>query len=168
MRTAGSRGAAVVAFLASAGARIQEGAAALGSFGRIFFENVALSGRVLQISIITGPSAGDSCYSPALTDFIVMTNDPAMFLTGPKVVRQALGEDIWTADLGGPAVRARNGVSHFTADDDAGAVAIARDLLEPDPSMARPAWSSASSTVQTTGSGCARAPVTSSVASASP
>ena len=54
----------LVGFLESAGARLQEGAAALGGFGRIFFENVALSGRAPQISVITGVSAGGACYSP--------------------------------------------------------------------------------------------------------
>ena len=66
-------GVPLVGFLESAGARLQEGAAALGGFGRIFFENVALSGRSPQISVITGISAGGGCYSPALTDFVVMT-----------------------------------------------------------------------------------------------
>ena len=70
---AAARGCRSSAFLESGGARLQEGAAALGGFGRIFFENVALSGRVPQISVITGDAAGGGCYSPALTDFIVMT-----------------------------------------------------------------------------------------------
>ena len=47
-----------------------------------------------QISIITGVSAGGGAYSPALTDWVVMTEDASMFLTGPGVVREALGEDV--------------------------------------------------------------------------
>ena len=53
-----------------------------------------LSGRVPQISIITGLSAGGGAYSPALTDWVVMTEESSMFLTGPGVVREALGEDV--------------------------------------------------------------------------
>jgi acetyl-CoA carboxylase carboxyltransferase component len=119
----------LVAFLESAGARLQEGAAALGGFGRIFYENVSLSGRAPQISVITGTSAGGGCYSPALTDFIVMTRPAAMFLTGPKVVRDAVGEDVTAEALGGPEVHERNGVCHFVAPDDGGAITVVRELL---------------------------------------
>jgi acetyl-CoA carboxylase carboxyltransferase component len=119
----------LVAFLESAGARLQEGAAALGGFGRIFYENVSLSGRAPQISVITGTSAGGGCYSPALTDFIVMTRPASMFLTGPKVVREAVGEDVSAEALGGTQVHERNGVCHFVARNDAGAIALVRELL---------------------------------------
>jgi acetyl-CoA carboxylase carboxyltransferase component len=119
----------LVAFVESAGARLQDGAGALGGFGRIFSENVALSGRVPQISVITGTSAGGGCYSPALTDFIVMTDDASMFLTGPKIVRQALGEDVTVAALGGARVHERNGVCHFVASGMEGAIALTRELL---------------------------------------
>lgn len=119
----------LVGFLESGGARLQEGAASLGGFGRIFFENVALSGVVPQISVITGTAAGGACYSPALTDFVVMTRSASMFLTGPRVVQEALGEDVTAADLGGSRVHERNGVCHFVARDDRGAIALTRELL---------------------------------------
>ena len=73
MRLAGRAGAPIVGFVASGGARMDDGLAALGGYGRIFREAVALSGRVPQISVITGLSAGGAAYSPALTDFVVMT-----------------------------------------------------------------------------------------------
>ena len=63
----------VVGFVGSGGARMQEGIAALGGYGRIFRETVVMSGTVPQISIITGLSAGGGAYSPALTDWTVMT-----------------------------------------------------------------------------------------------
>jgi acetyl-CoA carboxylase carboxyltransferase component len=129
LRYARHHGFPVVGFLESAGARLGEGAAALGAFGRIFFENVALRGRAPQISVITGPSAGGGCYSPALTDFIVMTQASAMFLTGPRVVRDAVGEEITADALGGPRVHERSGVCHFVAEDDAEAVAVVHELL---------------------------------------
>lgn len=119
----------LVAFLESAGARLQEGAGALAGFGRIFFENVALSSRAPQISVITGTSAGGGCYSPALTDFVVMTEGASMFLTGPRIVKHALGEDVSSFALGGVRVHERNGVCDFVARDDRGAVALIRELL---------------------------------------
>jgi acetyl-CoA carboxylase carboxyltransferase component len=129
VRQARDLGAPVVAFLESAGARLQEGAASLGGFGRIFFETVNSTGNAPQVSVITGASAGGGCYSPALTDFIVMTRRAAMFLTGPKVVHEAMGEVIEAEALGGPEVHERNGVCHFVAEDDLEAVATVRRLL---------------------------------------
>lgn len=129
LRRARHRGVPLVGFLESAGARIQEGAAALGGLGRVFYENVALSEQIPQISIVTGTAAGGGCYSPALTDFVVMVEGASMFLTGPKVVREALGEQISAESLGGAQVHERNGVCHFVANDDDGAIATARELL---------------------------------------
>ena len=73
LRLAGRAGAPVVGFIESGGARMQEGLAALAGYARIFSEHVALSGQVPQISVICGASAGGGSYSPALTDFVVMT-----------------------------------------------------------------------------------------------
>jgi acetyl-CoA carboxylase carboxyltransferase component len=121
--------APVVGFVGSGGARMQEGVAALGGYGRIFRRTVLLSGRVPQISVVTGVSAGGGAYSPALTDFVVMTRDASMFLTGPGVVREALGEEVTAQELGGHRVHERNGVCQFVADGDADAVRVVRDLL---------------------------------------
>ena len=121
--------APVVGFVSSGGARMQEGVAALGGYGRIFHRIVKLSGRVPQVSIITGLSAGGGAYSPALTDWVVMTEESSMFLTGPGVVREALGEEVTAAQLGGTKVHERNGVCHFVAPTDSSAAYLARDLL---------------------------------------
>jgi acetyl-CoA carboxylase carboxyltransferase component len=126
----------VVGFVESGGARMQEGTAALAGYGRIFRRTVALTGVVPQISIVSGASAGGGAYSPALTDLIVMTQDAAMFLTGPGVVREALGEHIDAAGLGGPAVHERNGVCHLVERDEASAAARVRTLLGYLPSAA--------------------------------
>jgi acetyl-CoA carboxylase carboxyltransferase component len=129
LELAGRGRAPVVGFVSSGGARMQEGIGGLGGYGRIFKRTVALSGRVPQISIVTGLSAGGGAYSPALTDWVVMTAESSMFLTGPGVVRDALGEDVDAAQLGGTRVHERNGVCHFVADDDLDASRLARDLL---------------------------------------
>ena len=126
----------VVGFVESGGARIQEGTAALAGYGKIFRETVRLTGVVPQISIVSGASAGGGAYSPALTDVIVMTEDAAMFLTGPGVVREALGEEIDAAGLGGPRVHDRNGVCHLVETDETAAALRVRDLLGYLPSVA--------------------------------
>ncbi len=129
LRQAGRARAPVVGFVSSGGARMQEGSAGLSGYGRIFRETVLLSGRVPQISVISGLSAGGGAYSPALTDWVVMTRDSSMFLTGPNVVRDALGEQVTAQELGGTRVHQRNGVAHLVADGDAAAVRVTRSLL---------------------------------------
>ena len=107
MEMAERAGAPVVGFIASGGARMDDGIAALGGYGRIFRQNVRLSGKVPQISVISGVSAGGGSYSPALTDFVVMTEGSAMFLTGPGVVREVMGEEIDSDGLGGSRVHSQ-------------------------------------------------------------
>ncbi|MCK5690164.1 acyl-CoA carboxylase subunit beta, partial [Myxococcota bacterium] len=86
----------------SGGARIQEGVGALAGYGKIFYQNVLLSGVVPQISVIAGPCAGGAAYSPALTDFIIQVkNEGQLFITGPRVIKEVTGEDITSEQLGG-------------------------------------------------------------------
>ena len=114
----------------SGGARVQEGIGSLAGYGRVFYNNVLLSGVVPQISIIAGPCAGGAAYSPALTDFIIQTRQAHMFITGPNVIAQVTGEQVTSDELGGAdAHMALSGVTHFVADDDEQAVLIAKKLL---------------------------------------
>jgi acetyl-CoA carboxylase carboxyltransferase component len=129
LRLAGRAKVPIVGFIESAGARMQEGLAALSGYGRIFREHVALSGRVPQISVVCGPSAGGACYGPALTDFVIMSSESAMFLTGPSVISEVTGEQIDIPTLGGPRVHERNGVCHLTTRSDGDAARLARELL---------------------------------------
>jgi len=130
MRLAGRARVPMLSFIESAGARMQEGLAALSGYGRIFAENVRLSGVVPQIAIVCGASAGGSAYGPALNDFVIMTEDSAMFLTGPGVVSEVTGERVDAVGLGGLRVHERNGVCHFAARSDLDAALLARELLE--------------------------------------
>ncbi len=130
LRLAGRSRLPVVSVIESGGARMQEGTAALCGYGRIFRQNVLLSGVVPQISVIAGLAAGGGCYSPALTDFVVMTEDAAMFLTGPAVVRDVAGEEVGAQELGGRWVHERNGVCDLVAHDEISAVDLARELLD--------------------------------------
>ena len=114
----------------SGGARVQEGIDSLAGYASVFYNNVMLSGTVPQISIICGPCAGGAAYSPALTDFIIQTKQAQMFITGPQVIKQVTGEIVTADQLGGPAAQMnRSGVVHLIAEDDDGALALARRLL---------------------------------------
>ena len=110
-------GAPIIGLNDSGGARIQEGACALAGYAEIFERNILASGVVPQISVIFGPCAGGAVYSPALTDFIMMTEQNSyMFITGPKVVKSVTGEDVTVEQLGGARVHAtKSGVTHFVA-----------------------------------------------------
>jgi acetyl-CoA carboxylase carboxyltransferase component len=120
-----------IAMLDSGGARIQEGIDSLDGYGRIFFRNSRSSGAIPQISLILGPTAGGAVYSPAITDFIIMTRKTStMYITGPAVVKDVLSEEVTHEQLGGGLVHnQRSGVAHFLAGDDEDAIAIARELL---------------------------------------
>ncbi len=115
----------------SGGARIQEGGDSLSGYGQVFFRNVELSGLVPQISIVAGPCAGGAAYSPALTDFIIMTRTNAsMFICGPEVIKAATGQSTTMEEIGGPSANAAvSGNVHFIAEDDVHAIQIARKLL---------------------------------------
>jgi propionyl-CoA carboxylase beta chain len=115
----------------SGGARIQEGDDSLSGYGQVFFRNVLASGVVPQVSIIAGPCAGGAAYSPALTDFIIMTKKNAsMFICGPDVIKAATGETVTMDQIGSAAAHATvSGNIHFVAEDDKHALEIARKLL---------------------------------------
>ncbi len=128
---AAKAGIPVIGFNDSGGARIQEGVGALSAYGQVFYRNVQLSGLVPQISVIAGPCAGGAAYSPALTDFLIMTRENAhMFICGPEVIRSVTGQATTMAEIGSAETQAGvSGNVHFIAEDDAHALEIARRLL---------------------------------------
>lgn len=124
-------GAPVIGINDSGGARIQEGVNALAGYAEIFQRNILASGVIPQISGIFGPCAGGSVYSPALTDFNIMTKGTSyMFLTGPKVVKTVTGEDVTQEQLGGATVHAsKSGVAHFAVDSEEEGLQLIRRLI---------------------------------------
>ena len=104
----------------SGGARIEEGICSLDGYSGMFYRNTQASGFIPQISVILGPCAGGACYSPAITDFVFMARKSGkMFITGPAVVKAAIGETVSADDLGGADNHStKSGVLHFTYDDD--------------------------------------------------
>ncbi|MEX2501834.1 MAG: acyl-CoA carboxylase subunit beta, partial [Trueperaceae bacterium] len=139
MDLAAQTGAPIVGLNDSAGARIQEGVDALSGYGDVFYRNALYSGVVPQISAVLGPCAGGAVYSPALTDFVLMTRDRSyMFITGPDVIRQVTKEKVGFEELGGASVHARrSGVAHLVGEDDADVLRQIRALLAHLPSSAR-------------------------------
>ena len=104
----------------SGGARIQEGVAALGGYAEVFQRNVLASGVIPQVSAILGPCAGGAVYSPAMTDFIFMSEQTSyMFVTGPEVVKTVTHEDVDTEYLGGANTHTtKSGVADFSFDNE--------------------------------------------------
>ncbi len=124
-------GAPVIGINDSGGARIQEGVTALAGYAEIFERNIMASGVIPQISAIFGPCAGGAVYSPALTDFIIMSkNTSYMFVTGPKVVKAVTGEVVTDEQLGGASVHgSKSGVTHFVAEDEEEGILLIRKML---------------------------------------
>ncbi len=124
-------GMPVVGINDSGGARIQEGVDSLSGYGQVFFKNVLLSGVVPQVAVIAGPCAGGAAYSPALTDFLIMTRDHAnMFICGPDVIKSATGENAELAQFASAEAHASiSGNIHLIAEDDAHAMELTAKLL---------------------------------------
>ncbi len=130
MNMALSYGCPFVALNDSGGARIQEGVDSLGGYARIFDANCESSGVIPQISVILGPCAGGAVYSPGLTDFIFMTENSYMFITGPEVVKSVMQENVSQEELGGGRIHAtESGVAHFLSSDDRECLLKVRELL---------------------------------------
>jgi propionyl-CoA carboxylase beta chain len=115
----------------SGGARIQDGVASLAGYADIFLRNVLVSGVIPQISVILGPCAGGAVYSPAMTDFIFMVEKTSyMYITGPKVIKAAVGEEVTHEELGGALAHAtKSGVAHFVEKDEVACLERVKELL---------------------------------------
>lgn len=124
-------GAPVIGINDSGGARIQEGVRSLSGYAEIFERNILASGVIPQISAIFGPCAGGAVYSPALTDFVIMSDKTSyMFVTGPKVTKTVTGETISVEALGGAQMHAsKSGIAHLVAENEEEGLLMIRKLL---------------------------------------
>src|SRR5574342_1149910 len=131
IQTARRLGVPVIGLNDSAGARIQEGLSVTSAIGKIFYENSITSGSIPQISAIMGPSIGGGSYSPALTDFIIQVqNTSQMFITGPAVIKEVLGETVTMEELGGAKIHSEvSGVTDLVAADDEECLTLIRKLV---------------------------------------
>ena len=100
-------------------------------FGRIFYNQARLSARgIPQIAAVLGSCTAGGAYVPAMCDeAIIVRNQGTIFLGGPPLVKAATGEVVDAESLGGGSVHSRiSGVTDHLADDDAHALAIAREI----------------------------------------
>ena len=139
--------APIVGLFDAGGARIQDGVAALGGYGKVFKRNVIASGVIPQISVIMGPCAGGDVYSPAMTDFIFMVRDTSyMFVTGPDVVKTVTNEIVTAEELGGASVHAtKSSIADGVYDNDVETLLQMRrliDFLPANSSSGVPEWPS--------------------------
>jgi len=131
MDLAAEVGCPVIGLNDSGGARIQEGVQSLAGYAEIFLRNVLCSGVIPQISAILGPCAGGAVYSPAITDFILMTEGVShLFITGPEVIKAVTKEEVTKEELGGAHTHSvKSGVAHLVAANEEECLAAIRKLL---------------------------------------
>ncbi|MEW6456640.1 MAG: acyl-CoA carboxylase subunit beta [Acidobacteriota bacterium] len=124
-------GVPVIGLNDSGGARIQEGVGSLGGYADIFLRNTLASGVIPQISAIMGPCAGGAVYSPAITDFIIMTKGKSyMFITGPDVIKAVTHEEVTMEKLGGTETHSTvSGVAHLVGENEEHTLSIIKELL---------------------------------------
>ena len=99
--------------------------------GRIFHNEVRLSGRVPQVCLLFGPSAAGGAYIPAFCDVVIMREGNAsMYLGSPRMAEMVIGEKVSLEEMGGARMHtAVSGCGHFLAVDDAEAIEIAKRYL---------------------------------------
>lgn len=114
----------------SGGARIQEGIDSLMGIAEVMRRNSLASGVIPQIAMVLGPVAAGSAYSPALMDFVIMTEIATMYITGPDVLELVTGQKVSHEQLGGGVVHNQlSGVAHFLSKDDRAALELLKKLL---------------------------------------
>ncbi|MBO9475161.1 methylcrotonoyl-CoA carboxylase [Shimia sp. R10_1] len=101
-------------------------------FGRIFFNQANMSAKgIPQVAVVMGSCTAGGAYVPAMSDVtIIVKEQGTIFLAGPPLVKAATGEVVSAEDLGGGDVHTRlSGVADYLAEDDAHALALARESL---------------------------------------
>src|SRR5215211_2412248 len=118
----------------SAGARITEQVHMFPGrrhAGRIFFNQVQLSGVVPQVCVLFGPSAAGGAYIPAFCDVVIMRDGNAsMYLGSPRMAEMVIGEKVSLEEMGGARMHTSvSGCGHFLVDSDEEAVDLAKRYL---------------------------------------
>src|SRR5580700_2957922 len=118
----------------SAGARINEQVQMFPGrrhAGRIFFNQVRLSGVVAQVCVLFGPSAAGGAYIPAFCDIVIMRDGNAsMYLGSPRMAEMVIGEKVSLEEMGGARMHtSRSGVGHALVSTDEEGVGAAKRYL---------------------------------------
>src|SRR6476660_10030419 len=99
--------------------------------GRIFHNEVRLSGQVPQICLLFGPSAAGGAYIPAFCDVVVMREGNAsMYLGSPRMAEMVIGEKVTLEEMGGARMHTgTSGCGHFLVKSDEEAIDLAQRYL---------------------------------------
>ncbi|MSO41670.1 MAG: acyl-CoA carboxylase subunit beta [Solirubrobacterales bacterium] len=129
----------IVYMVDSAGARITDQVRMFPGrrgAGRIFHNQVRLSGQVPQVCLLLGPSAAGGAYIPAFCDVVIMRDGNAsMYLGSPRMAQMVIGEEVTLEEMGGARMHtAVSGCGHFLAESDAEAIGTAQRYLSYMPS----------------------------------
>lgn len=117
-------GAPVIGIFASAGAKIEEGSAALSAFGSLLKKISEVSGVVPQIAVIDGVCAGLSATAASMFDLMIAAEGASFYICPPSVQKNSGVED-----AGSIAVAAKNGVVDIVCPDSDAAIAKAREVV---------------------------------------
>jgi acetyl-CoA carboxylase carboxyltransferase component len=134
-----SLGIPMVYLVDSAGARITEQVQMFPGrrgAGRIFFNEVRMSGVVPQVCVLFGPSAAGGAYIPAFCDIVIMRDGNAsMYLGSPRMAQMVIGEDVTLEEMGGARMHTSvSGCAHQLVKSDEEGIAFARRYLSYFPS----------------------------------
>jgi len=104
--------------------------------GRIFHNEVTMSGRIPQVCVLFGPSAAGGAYIPAFCDVVIMhEGNASMYLGSPRMAEMVIGEKVTLEEMGGARMHtSKSGCGHFLAASDAEAIELAREYLSYMPS----------------------------------
>ena len=99
--------------------------------GRIFYNEVVLSGRVPQVCLLFGPSAAGGAYIPAFCDVVIMrAGNASMYLGSPRMAEMVIGEKVDLEEMGGARMHTSvSGCGHLLASSDADAIDLAKAYL---------------------------------------
>ena len=126
---AGEHGIPLIGINDSAGAFVPDGVGGLDGYGEAFAAIRKISGIVPSIMLMFGYNAGGGSYLPRQGSYVIQPEDTFMGLTGPGVVKEAMGEEITPDDLGGPGVHTQSGVADLSVADEVDALRTALHLL---------------------------------------
>lgn len=125
------RGLPVITLADSDGARFEEGNDSIDAYGEILRRTIRLRGRVPQITLACGLCVGAAAYTATLNDWVAMVDGQSfMFITGPKVTRKMMGEEVSIEELGGAGMHAKiTGACHAVVPDERAGIAWVKRLL---------------------------------------
>ena len=123
----------VIYLVESGGANLMYQAEIFVDGGRGFANQARMSAAGLpQISVVHGSSTAGGAYLPGLSDYVILVRGrSSIYLAGPPLVKAAMGEDCTDDELGGAETHAQvTGLGEYLSEDDAHAIALARELMD--------------------------------------